>query len=92
VAEGNLPQALKAYQATLDIAEKLAAADPGNAGWQRDLITSNVKLADTGDQPAKRLARALEIAQALRDTGRLNPADYWMIDNLKKRIADLPGD
>ncbi len=89
-AQGNLPQALQAYRASLEIAEKLAAADPGNAEWQRDLLISNIKLADTGDQPAKRLARALEIAQALRDTGRLNPTDQWMIDDLKKRIARLP--
>jgi hypothetical protein len=28
------------YQASLAIAERLAKADPGNAGWQRDLALS----------------------------------------------------
>ncbi len=36
-AQGNLTEAPNAYRASLDIAEKLAAQDPGNAGWQRDL-------------------------------------------------------
>ena len=33
------------YQASLDIAERLAAADPANTGWQRDLSISRNKLA-----------------------------------------------
>ena len=32
--------ALTSYQASHDIFERLAAADPGNAGWQRDLALS----------------------------------------------------
>src|SRR3954467_882144 len=36
VAQGNLPEALKAYRDSRDIAERLARADPANAGWQRD--------------------------------------------------------
>ena len=39
-AQGNLPAALTAYRDSLAIAERLAAADPGNAGWQRDLSVS----------------------------------------------------
>ena len=31
------PAALTSYQASLAISERLATADPGNAGWQRDL-------------------------------------------------------
>jgi hypothetical protein len=44
VAQGNLPEALKAYRDSLAIAERLARADPGNAGWQRDLSVSYAKL------------------------------------------------
>ena len=43
-AEGALPDALAAYKASL--AERLAKADPGNAGWQRDVATSNERLGD----------------------------------------------
>ena len=39
-AQGDLAGALAAYEADLAIAERLAASDPGNAGWQRDLIVS----------------------------------------------------
>ena len=45
VAQGNLPEALKSYRDGLAIADRLAKADPGNAGWQRDLSMSYSKLA-----------------------------------------------
>ena len=41
VAQGNLPAALTAYQASIAIADKLAKADPGNARWQRDVALSH---------------------------------------------------
>ena len=46
VAQGNLPEALKSYQDSLDIRDRLARADPGNAGWQRDLSVSYKKVGD----------------------------------------------
>jgi hypothetical protein len=39
-AQGDLAAALTGYRASLAIRERLAAADPGNAGWQRDLALS----------------------------------------------------
>ena len=45
-AQGNLAAALTSYQASLAIAERLAKADPGNAGWQRDLSVSHNKIGD----------------------------------------------
>ena len=39
-AQGNLEAALKAYGDGLAIFEKLAAQDPSNTGWQRDLSVS----------------------------------------------------
>ena len=54
--QGNLPAALTSYQASLAIAERLAQADPGNAGWQRDLSVSHNKIGDVlvaqGNLPA----------------------------------------
>ena len=41
---GNLPDALKSYRDGLAIADRLAQADPGNAGWQRDLSVSYAKI------------------------------------------------
>ncbi|HTQ14144.1 MAG TPA: tetratricopeptide repeat protein, partial [Rhizomicrobium sp.] len=45
-AQGNLPEALKAFRDSLAIREKLAQSDPGNAGWQRDLSVSWNKIGD----------------------------------------------
>jgi hypothetical protein len=44
-AQGDLKAALKSYSDSLAIRERLAQADPNNAGWQRDLAVSNAKLA-----------------------------------------------
>ncbi|HRD65405.1 MAG TPA: tetratricopeptide repeat protein, partial [Candidatus Competibacter sp.] len=46
VAQGSLPEALKAYRDSLAIADRLAQADPGNAGWQRDLSVSYDRIGD----------------------------------------------
>ena len=43
-AQGNLTQALKSFRDSLAIMERLAQADPNNAGWQRDLAISNERL------------------------------------------------
>src|SRR5271166_1770015 len=45
-AQGNLPEAMKSYQAGLAIRDRLAQSDPGNAGWQRDLPVSLEKVGD----------------------------------------------
>ena len=45
-AQGDLAGALKAYQDSLEIRERLAKSDPGNAGWQRDLSVSYDKIGD----------------------------------------------
>ena len=69
VDQGNLPEALKAYRDSLAIAERLAQADPGNAGWQRDLWVSYNKVGEIlmaqGD-----LSRRLEEHNAPASQGR----------------------
>jgi hypothetical protein len=49
-AQGNLTEALKSYRDGLAIFERLANADPNNAGWQCDLIVSYEKM--SGVEPA----------------------------------------
>ena len=39
-ARGDRTGALAAYEESLAIMRKLTAADPGNAGWQRDVSVS----------------------------------------------------
>ena len=75
VAQGDLAARSQAYTDGLDIRDRLAAADPGNAGWQRDLSVSWNKLGDVrvaqGD-----LAGALEASPpARRSIDRLAAAD-----------------
>ena len=63
VRQGNLPEALKSYQAGLAIAERLARTDAGNADWQRDSIVSCVKIAHAAPVEARAmLTRAGAIA------------------------------
>ncbi len=46
VAQGNLPEALKAYRDGLAIRDRLAKSDPGHLGWQRDLTVSYDRIGD----------------------------------------------
>jgi hypothetical protein len=45
-AQDDLAGALTSYRASLTIAERLAASDPSQAGWQRDLCVSHSKLGE----------------------------------------------
>ena len=64
-----------AYRAGLAIRERLAAADPSNAGWQRDLSVSQEKLGDVLSAQG-RLDDALSAYRAgLAITERLAAAD-----------------
>ena len=60
IAAGDLAAARAAYQASKDIRTRLAAADPANTQWQRDLSVSHNKLGDVaiaaGDLAAARAA------------------------------------
>ena len=42
-AQGDLAAALTSYQASHTIADRLAKADPANAGWQHDLAVSRIR-------------------------------------------------
>ena len=84
VAQGDGPGALAAYRKSLEIREALAARDPANTGWQRDLSVSHRKIGDVlvaqGDGPGALAAyrKGLEIVEALaaRDLGNAK----WQTD------------
>ena len=96
-AQGNLPGALAAFQASLGIRERLAAQDPGNAGWQRDLSFVLTRLAEFherqgGRSEALRLAEAgLAVAERLAALDRSNVT--WQRDVTVSRslVARLRG-
>ncbi|MFZ1813828.1 MAG: tetratricopeptide repeat protein [Rhizobiaceae bacterium] len=91
-AQGDLAGALVAFQASLVIRKKLAAGDPSNSQWQRDLIVSHVKLAEVGDDPVSQYEKALAIARELKRTGRLAPSDDWIVSDLEIRLKVAQGE
>ena len=97
-AHGVLAVALAAYEASRDIRERLAASDPGNAEWQRDLIVSHWKIAAVlEDMPERRgeaaayWGRALAVARELAGSGRLAPVDAYFVAELEQRLAAAEG-
>ena len=50
IAEGDLAAARAAYQDSLDIRARLAAADPANTEWQRDLERAQQKVSSPDSQ------------------------------------------
>jgi tetratricopeptide (TPR) repeat protein len=77
VAQGDLTAALQAYREDLAIAERLAKADPSNAGWQRDLQTSIGKIGNLAYNFV--LARQFDIALEAADQAiALAPEETWL--------------
>lgn len=87
VAQGDLAAALASYRAPLGIRERLAAADPGNAGWQRDLAWSHWRLARHGEQPHLHWHEVVRILKRLEREGRLAPADQKWLPIAEKNLA-----
>jgi tetratricopeptide (TPR) repeat protein len=79
---GDLAAALTSYQAALDIVERLAAADPEHAAWQRDRALSHIRIGDVQQAQNDRLGAlqsyraALAIRQQLLTTDPGN-AEWW---------------
>jgi hypothetical protein len=81
----------KSFRGGHAIADRLAKADPGNAGWQRDLIVSYVRIAQLDPSEARAmLTRAAEVVSQMQSRGQLAPRDAWMPEDLARRIAELP--
>ena len=98
---GTWPPPATAYQAALDIADRLAAADPANTGWQRDLSVSHDKLGDVaaaaGDLAAARdpYQAALDIADRLAAADPANTGwqrDLSVSHNKLGDVAAAAGD
>ena len=82
--QGNLPEALKSFRDGLAIRERLAQADPGTAGWQRDLSVSYERVGDVlvaqGNLPEalKSFRADLAIAERLAQSDPGNAG--WQFD------------
>jgi hypothetical protein len=73
--QGRLDDALSAYRADLAIAERLAASDPSNAGWQRDLFTSYAKLGSIEEKKQNPQGAAPYYVEAAKIIRQLAPRD-----------------
>ena len=90
LALGQREQARDLFMKSVAIDECLVQAEPQRADFQLDLSISLDKLAKVDNTGASaHLQRALEIVLALHDSGRLNPADEWMIPDLKRQLESL---
>ena len=77
VAQGDLENARQKYADALEVRQRLAESDTGNAGWQRDLSVSLEKLGNLAvaqgdlENARQKYAGALEVSQRLAesDTG-----------------------
>ncbi|MFN0067768.1 MAG: AAA family ATPase [Limisphaerales bacterium] len=75
LAQGNLAGAQASYEESRKVRARLAAADPTNAQWQRDLFYSHAKLAEVTEKGGE-ATRALRLWElALPITERLAALD-----------------
>lgn len=72
VITGGLDQAILAFRKAMAVATRPAQAEPGNAGWQRDLAMSHNKIGEV-QQAQGDLAAAL--------------ASYWASLAMRQRLA-----
>ena len=86
---GHLPdEAAASHGQGLGITRALLIRPPANSELQRDIIVGYFKLAEDGAEPAANYAQALKQAEAMQAQGILGPVDQWMVDDLKKRVAE----
>jgi tetratricopeptide (TPR) repeat protein len=95
VARGNLKGAKAEFTGAQDFAKLVAAADPSNAGWQRDLTVSHNKigdvLSDQGrlDEAVAAYRASLAIAEALAAADPSNAGWQYDLGISNERIGDV---
>ena len=94
-ARGDLAGAETSHRAALKIAESLAALDPTNATWQRDLAVSCQRMAflhqDSGNAAEARawLIRCRDVLRGMRDRGmHLAPPIAQVLEQLERLPRD----
>jgi tetratricopeptide (TPR) repeat protein len=91
VEQHDLAGAIKSYRAGLAIIERLAQANPDDAARQRDLIFCYMMVAKLDPSQARMLlTRAADLASNMQSKGILAPSDFWIPEELARKIAALP--
>ena len=86
MSQGDRAGALSRYQRSLEIRERLSAADPASAVLARDVFVSCAKIANiTGER--RYWERALAILRDLGARGVLDEADRPRIAEIEDRLA-----
>ncbi len=88
-ARGDLVRARATYDEARAIAQRLADADKGNAGWQRDLMTSHWNLAAAGDEPRRHFEEVVRILRDMNARGILAPVDEKWLPMAEEELAKL---
>jgi hypothetical protein len=90
--DGKQEEALAQYLRSLAVAEKLAAADPGDWGEQSVLAVALYKVATVAEPPQARtvLTRALAIVESLERANQLVDAQRAWPQIVRDAIATLP--
>ena len=89
VAQGNLQDALKSFRDHLAIADRLAKADPNNAGWQVDLVVSNWKLANLRDDAVGRFKFIVATLHKLDEENKLTAEQTKWLPVAEEQLAKL---
>lgn len=88
MAQGQLAAALVVYDESLGIRRKLAAQDPGNAGWARDVCVSLWMMAEAEQaMAAERWAEVIQCFEAIQSKGVLFPADEQFLQQGRQNLA-----
>ena len=91
--QGDLSGALAAYRQSLAVSERLAAADPSNAGWQRDLWVSYWRIADMLERSGEKEAidwwrRAYAVLSSMKAKGLfISPGDLKFLETLRRKCS-----
>jgi hypothetical protein len=92
-AQGDLSGALAAYRKSLAVRERLAADDPSNATWQRDLWVSYWRQADMLERSGEKEAidwwrRAYAVLTSMKQRGLfIPPGDEKFLDILRRKCS-----
>ena len=91
-AQGDLAGALEAYRQSLAVRQRLAAADPSNAGWQRDLWVSCWKMATMAEKSGTGDAlewwrKAYGQLSGMKQRGIMLPTDEQYLVQLKQKAG-----
>jgi tetratricopeptide (TPR) repeat protein len=87
-AQGNLPEALKSFRDSLMIRERLARTDPENVQWQVDVLWTHWRLAQRGDDSARRWMLIVTKLRALKAADKLTAEQARWLPEAETRLAE----